>query len=390
MPFAAAISTATATPGALEEVCAQVGARLQGSPDLAMLFFSVHHAGSAEAIAGAVRERLSPKCLLGCVGEAIVGNDQEVEHEPALSLWAGRWEPAIKLEPFHLVLERTSEGISLLGWPDGLMEAQPGQSAMLLLGDPFTLPVDLFLEQMNEGHAGIPVLGGMASGIRGPGQCRLLLNDAVYDEGGVGVLLHGRLGLRSIVSQGCRPIGQHMVITRAEDNIIFELGGKPPMQQLKDLWETLTPEEQRLFQQGLHVGRVLNEYRGDFQRGDFLVRNVVGLDRSTGALAITERVRVGQTVQFHVRDATTADEDLHALLQLDLHAHAKQPAAALLFSCNGRGTRLFHQPNHDAGTIRAEAGAIPLAGFFAQGELGPVGGQNFLHGFTASVALFEE
>jgi small ligand-binding sensory domain FIST len=181
-----------------------------------------------------------------------------------------------------------------------------------------------------------------------------------------------------------------MVITRAEDNIIFELGGKPPMQQLKDLWETLTPDEQRLFQQGLHVGRVLNEYRGDFQRGDFLVRNVLGLDRTSGALAITERVRVGQTVQFHVRDAATADEDLHALLQLDLHAHDKRPAAALLFTCNGRGTRLFDRPNHDAAALRAEAGEIPTAGFFAQGELGPVGGQNFIHGFTASVALFEE
>jgi small ligand-binding sensory domain FIST len=243
---------------------------------------------------------------------------------------------------------------------------------------------------MNENHPGVPVLGGMASGIRGPGQCRLLLNDTVHDQGGAGVLLYGPLGLRSIVSQGCRPIGQHMVITKAEDNIIFELSGKPPMQQLKDLWETLTPDEQRLFQQGLHVGRVLNEYRGDFQRGDFLVRNVLGLDRSTGALAITERVRVGQTVQFHVRDADTAGEDLHALLQLDVQAHDKRPAAALLFSCNGRGTRLFHQPNHDAGAIRSQAGDIPLAGFFAQGELGPIGAQNFLHGFTASLAMFEE
>jgi small ligand-binding sensory domain FIST len=162
------------------------------------------------------------------------------------------------------------------------------------------------------------------------------------------------------------------------------------MQQLKDLWDTLSPDDQRLIQQGLHVGRVLSEYRSNFQRGDFLVRNVVGLDRSTGALVITDRVRVGQTVQFHVRDAATADEDLNALLQLDMHAHAKRPAGALLFSCNGRGTRLFQQPNHDAATIREQAGAIPIAGFFAQGELGPVGGQNFLHGFTASVALFEE
>jgi small ligand-binding sensory domain FIST len=160
--------------------------------------------------------------------------------------------------------------------------------------------------------------------------------------------------------------------------------------RLQQLWQELSPREQHLFQQGLHIGRVINEYQGQFQRGDFLVRNVLGLDRESGALAITENIRVGQTVQFHVRDADTAHEDLHALLQRDVKAHEQRPAGALLFTCNGRGTRLFSEPHHDARTVRAEVGDIPLAGFFAMGELGPVGGQNFIHGFTASAALFEE
>ena len=203
------------------------------------------------------------------------------------------------------------------------------------------------------------------------------------------MLLQGDLGLRWIVSQGCRPIGRHMVITKAEENIILELGGRTPFEQLRQLWETLTPHEQELFQKGLHIGRVLNEYQGEFQRGDFLIRNVVGLERQTGALIIADQVRVGQTVQFQVRDALSADEDLHALLQLDINAHERRPAAALLFSCNGRGTRLFEKADHDATAVRQEAGPIPVAGFFAMGELGPVGGQNFIHGFTASVALFE-
>ncbi len=204
------------------------------------------------------------------------------------------------------------------------------------------------------------------------------------------MLLRGPVGARCIVSQGCRPIGRPFVITRARENVILELAGKPPLARLQELWQQLGPEDQQLFQRGLHVGRVINEYQGGFQRGDFLVRNVLGLDRDTGALAITDRVRVGQTVQFHVRDAATADEDLHALLQIDLSAGAKRPAGALVFSCNGRGSRMFDQPDHDARAVRAEAGEIPLAGFFAAGELGPVGGQNFLHGFTASVVLFEE
>jgi small ligand-binding sensory domain FIST len=179
-------------------------------------------------------------------------------------------------------------------------------------------------------------------------------------------------------------------VTRGHENIIEELGGQAPLVRLQQLWQELSERDQRLFQQGLHIGRVTNEYQGEFQRGDFLVRNVLGLDRESGALAITGHVRVGQTVQFHVRDAETADEDLHALLQMDVSAHEKRPSAALMFTCNGRGTRLFAEPSHDARTVRAEVGEVPLAGFFAQGEVGPVGGQNFIHGFTASVVLFED
>jgi small ligand-binding sensory domain FIST len=390
MPFAAAISTQGQTSAALDEVCAPALEHLQGTPDLALLFFSGHHCDAAARIASTAQQRLGARSLLGCVGEAIIGNEREVEQRPALSLWLGRWARPVELEPFVLSLEETGEGPSLLGWPDGLLGADPATAAVLLLGDPLTFPVEAFLKQMNEDHRGVRVLGGMASGFRGPGHCRLLCGERALDRGAVGVLLQGGVGLRSIVSQGCRPIGRHMVVTRGQQNLIQELGGRPVLEQLRELWNELSPEEQELFQQGLHVGIVINEYRGEFQRGDFLVRNVMGLDRETGALAITDRVRVGQTVQFHVRDAATADEDLHALLQIDLSAHERRPAGALVFSCNGRGSRLFAEPHHDARAVRAEAGEVPLAGFFAQGELGPVGGQNFLHGFTASVALFEE
>jgi small ligand-binding sensory domain FIST len=390
MPFAAALSTAEPTLQAIEEVCARTRARLDGDADLAVLFFSTHHMRSADVLARALQERLSPRCLLGCVAESVIGGGQEIENSPAVSLWVSRWSRPVTMTPFHLVLERTADGPSLFGWPDELTGADSQQTAVLMLGDPFTFPIDLFLRRVNEDAPGVRVLGGMASGIRAPGQCRLLFQEAVKDQGAAGVLLQGALGLRSIVSQGCRPIGHPLVITRAQDNLILELGGKTPLAQLQELWPTLTAEEQRLFQQGLHIGRVLNEYQSDFQRGDFLVRNVLALERETGALAITDRVRVGQTVQFHVRDAATADEDLHALLRLDLSAHERKPGAALLFSCNGRGTRLFDVPHHDAGVLRAEAGDLPLAGFFAQGEFGPVGGLNFIHGFTASIALFEE
>ncbi len=390
MPFAAALSTLADTCQAVQEVCRRAREQLAGAPDLAVAFFSPHHAGAAETIAATIREQLGPRHLLGCTGESIVGNYQEIEQRPALSLWLGQWTDAVQVTPFHLAMEETPDGFRLMGWPDELSGADPAQAVVLLLGDPFTFPVDVFLNTVNEQHRGLRVMGGMASGGRGPGQNQLLLGDRVVDQGAVAVLLQGPVKVRSVVSQGCRPIGRHLVITRGHDNVIAELGGKPPLNHLQQLFQELSPADRELFQHGLHVGRVINEYQGEFQRGDFLIRNVLGLERESGALAITDRVRVGQTVQFQVRDAASADEDLHALLQIDLSAHEKRPGGALLFSCNGRGSRMFPEPHHDARTIRAEAGEIPLAGFFAAGELGPIGGQNFIHGFTASVVLFED
>jgi small ligand-binding sensory domain FIST len=399
MPFAAALSTTAAAAQAVTEVCDRAGAVLGGRADLAVLFFSAQHLGAAQALADGVTQRLAPGMLLGCVAEGVIGEGREVEGTPALALWLARWSRPVQVRPFHLVLEQTADGPSLFGWPDELLGAggdearepfAPARSAVLLLGDPYTFPTDLFLTRMNEDARGVPVLGGMASGISQAGECRLLQGGQVYDEGAVGVLLEGELGLRWIVSQGCRPIGRPLIVTKAQQNVIQELGGRPPLECLRELWPSLPARDQRLFQRGLHLGRVLNEYQGEFQRGDFLIRNVVGLERGSGALVINDHVRVGQTVQFQLRDAEAADEDLHALLQLDLHAHERRPGGALLFSCNGRGTRLFEQPDHDATAICQETGPIPLAGFFAMGELGPVGGQNFIHGFTASVALFED
>ncbi len=383
MPFAAALSTNPNTEQALAEVVASARGTLTGTADLAVLFYSPDHQDALTPVN--LPQKLEARWLLGCPGETIIGADREIEQEPALALWLARWAKPVRGTPFHLTMEQTSEGYSLLGWPDDLGDAKPGEALLLTLGDPFSFPVDDFLRMLNEEKPGLAVVGGMASGAQQPAQNRLLCGDRVVDRGAVGILLQGPLGFRSTVSQGCRPIGKPLVVTRVEENKILELGGKQAPVQLQGLWDQLEPREQALARQGLHIGRVINEYQGSFLRGDFLVRNVLGLDRATGALVIGDHVRVGQTVQFHVRDAVTADEDLRLLLE-----HAGRPAGALLFSCNGRGTRLFSEPSHDARAVQQLLGPVPLAGFFAMGELGPVGGQNFIHGFTASLALFEE
>jgi small ligand-binding sensory domain FIST len=391
MPFAAVLSTAENTGRALDEVCATAREQFVGEPDLACVFFTSHHANAAAGLTRALHERLNPRCMLGTVGEAVVGAGREIEHQPGLSLWLGKWPAGVEIDACHLTPQQTSDGLSLLGWPDALVEAAPNAGTLLLLGDPFTFPAqEIFLPQVDANYAGLRVHGGMASGMAGPGETPLVLGPEVVDVGAVGVLIRGAAGMRGVVSQGCRPIGTPLVVTKAHDNVIEKLGGEPAMTRLKAMYDALPPGDQDLFQRGPHVGLAMSEYRDQFGRGDFLVRNLYSVDRATGAMAITDRVRVGQTVQFLVRDAASADEDLKLLLRRELGEKSARPGAALVFTCNGRGTRLFETPDHDAAALQSEVGPVPMAGLFAAGEFGPVGGRNFLHGFTASVVLFDD
>jgi small ligand-binding sensory domain FIST len=385
MPFLTVSSTKPDTADAVRELIDRARAGWQGDADLALLFWSAHHREIA-GLAAALQDEIRTRCLLGCPGETVIAGPREIENGPALCLWLGRWSQRIEVTPFRLDIEETVEGYTLLGWPDQLVEADPDRSLVLTLGDPFTFPVDAYLTQLNGENPGLPIAGGIASGARQSGEHVLLLGCEAVPAGAVNVLLQGELGYRAVVSQGCRPLGKPLVITKAQDNVILELGGKTPLQHLQDLWLTMTPRDHQLVQQGLMLGLAISEYRDSFGRGDFLVRHLIGMDREKGAIAVGDRVRVGQTVQFHVRDADSADEDLRLMLA----ATGRGSRGALLFSCNGRGTRLFGQPDHDAKAVYQALGDIPLAGFFAQGELGPVGGQNFIHGFTASLVLFQE
>jgi small ligand-binding sensory domain FIST len=390
MPFAAAVSTAYDARQAVDEVCLQATSALGGArPDVALAFYSPHHIDSAGPIARLIHGKLQPGCLIGCVGESIVGNAREIEQDPALSLWLGNWNGAANIEPFRLQMSQTPDGFTLLGWPDGIIDAVPERSLMLTLGDPYTFPMtEIFLPRLNEDSPGLAVIGGMASNPMGASVNNLIFNDDAVGEGAVGVLLQGDFHWRSVVSQGCRPIGRPLVVTKGQENVVVELSGKSPLDYLRSLHEELGDADRQLFERGLLIGVAISEYRDTFGRGDFIVRNLLGVDRDSGAMAINDRIRIGQTVQFQVRDAVSADEDLQVLLH-SARTGGLRPAGGLLFTCNGRGTRLFSQPNHDAQCIQHAFGPLPLAGFFAAGELGPVSGKNFIHGFTASALLFE-
>ncbi len=353
-------------------------------PSFGVLLASASFLGSAKTLVTAVAEQIGPLPLIGCVAEAVVGGAREVESAPAVSLWlAAELGP---VETFAMEYVRTSSGGVLAGYRFG--PDQPG--VHLMICDPFTFPADDLLDHLNNHVAGTVVLGGMASGGLRLRQSRLFLDGKVLSRGAVGVHLPGA-EIRTLVSQGCRPVGDPYTVTGAQGSVVTELGGRPPLTRLRELAAALPDRDRELLARGVHVGMVINEYQAERRQGDFLIRGVVGADQESGAISVGGDVAVGQTLQFQVRDADSADEDLRRTLEHEVAAlGGRQAAGALLFTCNGRGSRLFGEPDHDAGLLVRMLGEIPVAGFFCAGELGPVGGRSYLHGFTASIALFPE
>ncbi len=387
MTFASALSEHPDPAEATGEVIGAVLEQLGTEPDVAAVFASPQHLDEFGGIAAAIKRMLRPGVFVGTTAVAVLGGTREVEDAPAIGLWAGRL--AAPPRPVRLQATRTASGIALQGLSASTFE--PGD-ALLLLADPFSLPVDAIIDALatlevpgrGDETLSVPVVGGLASAASTPGGNRLVLDDEVMSSGGVGVVLPDGVATSTVVSQGCRPIGDPMIVTRAEGNLVIEIAGRPALDRLDDLVRAADAEERSLLASGLQIGIAIDEHRATFERGDFLVRSVVGADRSQRALAVGDRVEVGTTVQFQVRDAVAADEDLRAML-----ADATGDAA-LVFTCNGRGQRLFGEPDHDARVVHDTLGSPALAGMFCAGEFGPVGGRSFVHGFTASVLVFRD
>ena len=376
--FAAALSehpnAAVATGDVVGRVLEGLGDASE-PPDLAMVFVTPAHASELQEIVATVNATLRPTAMLGCAAISVVGGEREVERGPGISLWAGRTGA---VTAFHLEVAPSPDGLTFTGWPDAIPD---DASALLLIPDPFSFPTDDLLRRMAEDRPGMPVVGGMASVARAPGGNRLVINDEVVTSGAVGAFLGAGVEVTTVVSQGCRPVGSPFVVTRAEQNIVYELGGRPAVERLQEVAAGLSDADRDLLASLVQIGRVIDEHKLDFVPGDFLVRNVVGADPNSGALQVGDIVEVGSTAQFQVRDATSADQDLRRLIS------GRPAQAALVFTCNGRGTHLFPEPHHDAMVVSESLAGAPVAGMFCAGELGPIGGHNFTHGFTASVVL---
>jgi small ligand-binding sensory domain FIST len=377
----AGLSVAPTASEASAEAAREARAAVGGAPvDLACLFLSPEHFASAEEALAAVEEELAPRHVLGCVAEGVVAGVRELETGPGAAVWAASL-PGAEIETFHSLAVATDEGVAVTSFPE-----LDGADLVALVVDPFSFPAAGFLSKLNEEEDSAPLVGGLASGGGEPDTQALFVDGEVVYEGAVGAVLRGA-PVRTVVSQGCEPVGRDAVITNAEGNVVFELAGEPALERLKDDLATMTEDQQRSAARGgVLAGLVIDENRAEYRRGDYLMRGLMGVDEDTGALAVDEAVRVGQTLRFHVRDADAADEDLRENL-----AHAidgDRVAGALLFTCNGRGTSLFSAPDHDARAVGELLGGDALAGFFCAGEIGPVGGKPFLHGFTATLAVF--
>ena len=384
MRWAAAVSRLADSAAAAAEVVGTLAARLEPGPtDLALAFFSAHHVAAAEAIAGALRERLAPGCLAGASAHGVVASRHEIENEPALSVIAARL-PGVTLAPFVISNE---------GWDEALADAAAfsrmapgvlGAELAFVLGDPFSLDLTTPFAAFERHATGLRLVGGLASAAPRPGSNALFLNDWLAREGGLAVALSGGLRADVVVSQGCRAIGPSLTVTRSLVNVIIELDGEPALQRAEQVLRELPEDEGERLRLGLYVGLPVRDDASG--RGDYLIRPLLGADQGRGRLAVGDRVTEGQRVRLHVRDAQTAREDLELLLTPQAFDVPAQ--AALLFACNGRGRGLYGAPDGDIGPLQAALGGeTPVAGMFCAGEIGPVGRRNYLHGHTASIAI---
>jgi small ligand-binding sensory domain FIST len=395
--FASAISDSANTPDAQREVLHALRQQLDGDDtDLIVVFATMHHSHHLDQICNDIESALGSRVTLGCTCAGVIGTRRELQDTPGLSVLAGVL-PGTNLQGFSYeqfdwpaVLESPSALRNTINPAEDENESDSSLAAILLLTDPFSTPTVKLLPAFNTAFGPVPVFGGMASGAAHAGQNRLVLNGEVMDSGAVGVAIAGNIDVQTTVSQGCRPIGEPMVITRSKRNVVQELGGRNPLVVLHEMTARLDHGDRDLIQNyGLLVGRVINEYKSRFGRGDFLIRAMADINTDDGYLAIGDPgVRTGQTIQFHIRDAQSAADDFKMMLNAQkVHGQAH---GALLFTCTGRGQRLFDQPHADASMVYDALGNAPLAGFFCAGEIGPIAEHCYTHSHTACLAVFRE
>jgi len=391
MTWASAVSELRDTRHAAQEAATTVAARLDGvAPDVAFVFFSAEHRSDVTALVEAVSEDLLPRHWIACSAGGVIGDGREVEERPGLSITAGRL-PGVSVKTFRLdESDLPDADAAPRAWETALGSTAGERPHFLLLADPFTFPTDDFVRGLDYAFPKSVKAGGLASAAEEPGGNVLVCDGDVLRDGAVGVSLTGPILVDTIVAQGCRAIGETMRVTRARDNFILELDGRPPIEVLRELLPRLSERDQRLARSAMFLGVSVDALADEPGPDDYLVRNILGVSPDNGALAVGDEPRIGQSVRFHLRDALASAEDLDIHLARYVADGLARPHGALLFSCLGRGKNLYGRPDHDTDAFKEKVGEVPLGGFFANGEIGMVRGTTQLHGFTSSFVLFRE
>jgi small ligand-binding sensory domain FIST len=389
MKWASAASDDGDLRQAITRAASGLRAQLGGcQPDLLVAFVSPHHAEAFDRVPALLADAVPGALLLGCSGGGVIGGGHEIEQRPGLSLTAA-FLPGVTITPLRLANDALPNAAAEPGAWSRYLGVDPASAPhFVLLPDPFSFDAEGLIRGIDGAYPGRTIVGGIASGGRESGSNALFLGEHVQRDGAVGVALSGNLAVDTIVAQGCRPIGDPMFVTACERNVIRALDGRPPLTVLEELHDRLEPRDRQLARHSLFLGIVMKEDREQYRQGDFLIRNLLGIDQSSGALAIGALVDPNAVVQFHLRDADTSSQDLEALLKRHREAEGASPPGALLFSCLGRGQFLYGRADHDTDLFRRYMGDVPLGGFFCNGEIGPVHGSTFLHGYTSSFALF--
>ncbi|WP_285732500.1 FIST N-terminal domain-containing protein [Nocardiopsis sp. ATB16-24] len=379
--FGDALMTGADLVNAAERAVLAALEQVDGPVDLVCFFVCGTDPEEVTLAGKRVMELAGDVVTIGCSCTGVIGGGRGVEGQGAVSVWCAAL-PGADLTPFRLDTVIEGDHLAVIG----MREPEPHDRAAILLTNPYEFPTQAFVRESTEALGGLPIVGGMADGMRGEESVRLFCGGEVAENGAIGVIIGGESVLATLVSQGCRPIGPPMTVTKAEGNLLLELAGTNAYEKLEELVEGLSDQDRELAERGLHVGIAMDEYADDHEQGDFLIRTLVGADPELGALTIGDMVEVGQTIRFQVRDAGTADEDLARRLS-DFGAE-HSVGAGLLFSCSGRGSSFFPRADHDVLAVHRALGIDAVAGFFAAGEIGPVSGVNHVHGFTACLLAF--
>ena len=390
MKWASHLSTQNNIEACVAESVEAILSQMDGKPvDLTIIFVSPQFKDKYEEIPKLIRDRISSGHFLGCSGGGIVGGGKEAEQQAAFSMTCANL-PDVEIKGIHTdTMKLPDQDTAPSVWREWLGVDVEKNPSFIFLADPFSFQGEEFLAGVDFAYPNSSKVGGLASGAQAPGGNALYLDDKIHNNGLIGLAMSGNIGMDTIVAQGCRPIGEPVKVSKCDGTLLTEMDGQPPLELLQSVYEGLDENDKSLVQTSLFLGIEMDPLKDNPQQGDFLIRNIIGVEREVGGIQVGTLLREGQLVQFHLRDKAMSAEDLKLMLtRYKANKNFKNTSGALLFSCLGRGQYLYGKPNHDSDMFRDHIGDIPLGGFFCNGEIGPVGKATFLHGYTSSFGIF--